>query len=174
MPKIISNLDDHDQSRAIIRLLTEFQVDASRHMSFAKVTVEGVAKECAANSAVSSAAPPLTNFSVAGVVHVIGTGIEGEHTCVPKPLMEVTKKSGYGEAVVHIKIDKDSDWEGMTKGRTGQSRLNIRQSFEYLSPCASDFLPVYSFDYAVDGIPLDKRLSDTVKLVRKSYPQIKT
>ena len=173
MPKIISNLDDHDHSRSLIRLLTEFQVDALRHMSFEKVTVEEVAKECAANSAVSSAAPPLTNFSVAGVVHMIGTGIEGEHTCVPKPLMEVTKKSGYGDAVVHIKIDKDSNWEGMTKGRTGQSRLNIRQSYEYLSPYASDFLPVYSFDHAVDGIPLEKRLSDTVKLVRKSYPQIK-
>jgi len=172
MPRIISNLDDHDSRRPLIRLLTEFQVDVSDHMSFEKVTVEEVAKEHLLLDGEQE------HFPVAGVVHVIGTGIEGEHTCVPRPLMEVVKKSGHGEATVHYKIGDVQDHRidvnvpATFKERIG-SRLNIRQSYEYICPYASDFLPVYSFDHAVDGIPLEKRLSDTVKLVRKSYPQIK-
>ncbi len=160
MPKVISNLDNHYSKHELVRLLTELQVDVSKHMSFNKLTVEEFDTQ--------------RDRSIGAIVHEIVSHVDqhsvptGEVTCVPKPLMQVTRKSGYGgEAEVHSKITTEGH------ARKGQITLNTYQSAEYINPHADDFLPVYSFDHAVDGIPLEKRLSDTVKLVRKSHPHIK-
>lgn len=180
MPKIIADISEeidwHRQTSRMFQFLNNFQVDKQRHLSFTK------GRRTVANVLTPSTSP----LRVAGVEHRVRE-LAAENNLpdvFPVDEVEGVPDNNRGCQVHYRQVSSSPD------GLEQEHTLNHKKSHTYINdPLPYEFMddPSYegeseetkgiatpfSFEYAVDGVPVTQRLRDTLRLVKKSHPRIK-